>query len=1082
MKLILAYLFTISALAGTGAIPSGPNVKLLKDNLRFKNTDTKIMTNDSDDPTLVAKDAERGSLYIKSDDGVVYRKTDSGSSTNWVQLSGVSGTGTDNCVARWDGTGSILLQDSVVCVSDTGVVSGPTEIQTPLITSSADITLNPVGAVNFPDLTISQPAYINADGDLISQDISLTADVTGVLPVANGGTNSSTALNNDRVMLSSGGSIVESGALSDGQLIIGATGLAPAPATITGTANQVSVTNGANSITLATPQDIATTSAVEFASVTTPSILSGADITLDPTGNVVLPDLTVSQPAYIDASGNLVSQDLSLTADVSGILPPANGGTGLDGSGATNGQLLIGNGSGFALSTITGTANQVNVTNGVGSITLSTPQDIAATSSPTFVGATLSGLTQNSILFAGASGVISEDNANFTFNDGTDTLALTGILNADNLRLDGNTLSSTDTNGNILIDPDGTGIASVVGTNALDIPSGTEAQRPTASGGEIRLNDDTGSFEGHNGVGWRNLTDTRKPDIYYIENYEGAVDATDFTCDTNFTITNDTSTPLYGNKSVVVAQGATPPTVGAKCTGPNIAVPLGSRGKTHIVKIPSVNGMNDDDLAVNVYDVTNATELGQISLQATTEADQQQLIFKTESTTANIRLEFEVLVQNASASAEFDNIYFQDALEPASVWGKSSEIAVREFSSFAGSGANSIFLFTTIDSQIGDEIVYDAANGTFTAQEDGIYKMSASSLVGTGGLSIGILKNTTTFGYGSEMLAYSEGTNTADQINVATTRYLEAGDVIRLMQNANTAPTTAARVRFSIAKTGRENYVAVKGSTVNDVANANWFSARVAGTGPVGTESLDFINGACVQSPTGRYTCTYNSGIFTVKPAVHCSTEDDTTQHCEVLNSSSTASQVVIEVRNSADSLAQGAFSLSVFKQGSDYVSESDRTVLFEEGLYAPTCYIKDVKANGTNGGTATSGSWERRDLNTVSGSCSFVSLSSNQVTLSSGTYRVRASAPALGVGQNKIKLRNTTDSTDTLIGTQEYADNTNLGTSRSVITGRFSISSSKTYEIQHRVATTKATNGYGNNSNFGVDEIFTEVEITKLR
>ena len=37
-------------------------------------------------------------------------------------------------------------------------------------------------------------------------------------------------------------------------------------------------------------------------------------------------------------------------------------------------------------------------------------------------------------------------------------------LNVDNLRLDGNTISSTDTNGNITIDPNGTGNVTVVGT------------------------------------------------------------------------------------------------------------------------------------------------------------------------------------------------------------------------------------------------------------------------------------------------------------------------------------------------------------------------------------------------------------------------------------------------------------------------------------------------------------------------------------------------------------------------------------------------------------------------------------------
>jgi len=52
--------------------------------------------------------------------------------------------------------------------------------------------------------------------------------------------------------------------LSDGQLVIGATGASPVAGTITGTSNQVLVTNGANSITLSLPQSIATTSSPTF--------------------------------------------------------------------------------------------------------------------------------------------------------------------------------------------------------------------------------------------------------------------------------------------------------------------------------------------------------------------------------------------------------------------------------------------------------------------------------------------------------------------------------------------------------------------------------------------------------------------------------------------------------------------------------------------------------------------------------------------------------------------------------------------------------------------------------------------------
>jgi len=88
------------------------------------------------------------------------------------------------------------------------------------------------------------------------------------------------------------------------------------------------------------------------------------------------------------ASGIVSASAINLASEVTGTLPIANGGTSLT-STPTNGQLLIGNGTNYTLATITGTSNQVSVSNGSGSITLSTPQDIATASSPTFAGLTL---------------------------------------------------------------------------------------------------------------------------------------------------------------------------------------------------------------------------------------------------------------------------------------------------------------------------------------------------------------------------------------------------------------------------------------------------------------------------------------------------------------------------------------------------------------------------------------------------------------------------------------------------------------------------------------------------------------------
>lgn len=71
----------------------------------------------------------------------------------------------------------------------------------------------------------------------------------------------------------------------------------------------------------------------------------------------------------IDASGNLTCSAVSLTADVSGALPVANGGSGQ--TSYTDGQLLIGNSTGNTLTKATLTAGaNITITNGNGSISI----------------------------------------------------------------------------------------------------------------------------------------------------------------------------------------------------------------------------------------------------------------------------------------------------------------------------------------------------------------------------------------------------------------------------------------------------------------------------------------------------------------------------------------------------------------------------------------------------------------------------------------------------------------------------------------------------------------------------------------
>ena len=87
----------------------------------------------------------------------------------------------------------------------------------------------------------------------------------------------------------------------------------------------------------------------------------------------------------------------------------------------------------------------------------------------------------------------------------TGVLSQTGQLNVDNIRLDGNTISTTDTNGDLTIAPNGTGEVILNATSAITIPVGTTAQRPTNSTGQIRFNTTDGRFEGYDGNAWAGL-------------------------------------------------------------------------------------------------------------------------------------------------------------------------------------------------------------------------------------------------------------------------------------------------------------------------------------------------------------------------------------------------------------------------------------------------------------------------------------------------------------------------------------------------------------------------------------------------
>jgi len=138
--------------------------------------------------------------------------------------------------------------------------------------------------------------------------------------------------------------------------------------------------------------------------------------------------------------------------------------------------------------------------------------------------------------------------------------------------------------------------------------------------------------------------------------------------------------------------------------------------------------------------------------------------------------------------------------------------------------------------------------------------------------------------------------------------------------------------------------------------------------------------------------------------------------------------------------------------------------------------HVRDEKDVTAHGGTAQAGA-NVRNLNTIkTNEITGASLSSNQITLPTGTYYINASAPAWQVAYNHVYLYNTTDSSVIIYGYNNYVNPTD-GYGRSHVHGRFTLASQKVLELRQWMNNTK-THGLGLYSLNTEPSVYAEVEI----
>ena len=184
-------------------------------------------------------------------------------------------------------------------------------------------------------------------------------------------------------------------------------------------------------------------------------------------------------------------------------------------------------------------------------------------------------------------------------------------LKVDNLDLDGNTITSTDANGNIVLDPNGTGYVSIVGTNGVVIPVGTTAQRAPSVQGAIRYNTDTSSFEGYTGATWGSLGGVKSVDGLTYITAESAPGASN---DTLSFVTNGVEAMSLDTDSLDVASTISTTNINALTTSTSTTTgALVVDGGVGIAENLNVGGViNVDNLRLDTNTLSSTNSNGDI--------------------------------------------------------------------------------------------------------------------------------------------------------------------------------------------------------------------------------------------------------------------------------------------------------------------------------------------------------------------------------------------------------------------------------------------------------------------------------------
>lgn len=529
------------------------------------------------------------------------------------------------------------------------------------------------------------------------------------------------------------------------------------------------------------------------------------------------------------------------------------------------------------------------------------------------------------------------------------------------------------------------------------------------------------------------------------------------------------------------------------------------------------------DIEFVVYDQTGTAVITDSldSFTSETNATRFETTFFVPSTSTQLKWGFQVAVANSGKILVIDDVEFS-----TNPFVSKNLIDIEEYrtSAMAGYGSTATLIpywkatpdRNTLNSS--GVVANDSTNGwSFTASKRTKLDISVSS-VATGFYGLSLNSSTLT----TSILSHSEEEKihvgyegvVSGAVTMSANVMLDAGDVVRV--HAHTASTigtdSADTLTFTtisetehIVTPQKNSDAQIRLKTANGWGSTNTHIRRFTTTVEDYGSSITYAD----SSTLGASFTVNESGFYTIAWGDNFSSA----ANMGITLNSSELTTSIVSITNTSDRLAlsspaavgvQDVVDWSGFLNAGDVIRPhgdaatggvtaqtyfSMSRIGFKALSATPVqkvAWVKNVQSAGTQGGTFTSGSFVERTLNTVSGDSEIVTLASNKFTLGAGKYLIEASSPAVYVDSHIAKLVQDPSGspTDAIIGSAEVSATGAAAesSSNSLISGVITITASTAFNIQHRCATTRATNGLGIGPSFGVDVIYTQVKITKLK